>query len=303
MDSTLSTASRTFYTEAQQDTNWEALSSEQRAYFNRLASGDSERTGQAFFEDTVPAELQDNPEKLEVFLNGGTVTTYEWEPARGRAGGEYVEVTHEVPDRDWSHDTSRSNGGSDSADNGRWEEASTNRARGARNTTTSEQQAADEASAYDAELLENGEVLKEAEQAADLVAAVEASELLAVAADVTLDFLAPAVGGAVVAKVCCRPVREARAQSCCWCWSWFSYCCTPLYTSWTGWLGRLPWLQAHSCWCPFLLQEGQSCLSTCPLTGAFLLCVVSRSSSVYCSRHPSVLCCLRQQGTCYYFRD
>ena len=200
MDSTLRTASRTSYTEAQQDANWEALSSEQRAYFNRLASGDSERTGQAFFEDTVPAELQDDPDKLEVFLNGGTVTTYEWEPARGRAGGEHVEVTHEVPDRDWSHDTSRANGGSDSADNGRWEEASTNRARGARNSTTGEQQAADEASAYDADLLENGDVLEEAEKAADLVAAVEASELLTVAADVTLDFLAPAVGGAVVAK-------------------------------------------------------------------------------------------------------
>jgi len=197
----LYTASRSTYSEAQQDANWDNLSAEQRSYFNRLAKGDPERTGQAFFEDTVPAELQDNPEKLEVFLNGGTVTTYQYEYTRGRAGGEYVATEHEVPDRDWSHDTSRANGGSDSADNGRWEEASTNRARGAANSTSAEQQAADEASAFDAELLEEGDVLHQAEQAADLALAAEASELLAVAADVTLDVVAPLVGGAAVAKL------------------------------------------------------------------------------------------------------
>ena len=189
------------YSESQQEDNWENLSPEQRAYFNRLAEGDPERTGKEFFEDTVPSSLQDDPEKLEVFLNGGTVTTYEWEPARGRAGGEWVEVEHELPDRDWSHDVSRANGGSDSADNGRWEESSTNRSRGSDNTTAAEREAADTAAARDAELLEEGEVLEQAEKAADLALAAEASELVAVAADVTLDFLAPALGGAAVAKL------------------------------------------------------------------------------------------------------
>lgn len=185
---------------SQTDANWKALSEEQRDYFRHLASGDPNRSAIQFFKDTVPENIQDDPEKIEVFLNGGTVTTYEWVETQGRASGEYVEVEHTIPDRDWSHDTSRANGGSDSADNGRWEEASTNRARGSRNSTTAEQQAADEATAYDADLLENGDVLKEAEQAADLVAAAEVSELLAVAADVTVDFLAPAVGGCFAAK-------------------------------------------------------------------------------------------------------
>ena len=81
------TLTTTLYTEAQQDANWDNLSSEQRAYFNHLADGDPERTGQAFFEDTVPVQLQDDPQKLEVFLNGGTVTTTEYDYTRGRDGG------------------------------------------------------------------------------------------------------------------------------------------------------------------------------------------------------------------------
>lgn len=198
------TLATTPYTEAQQDANWDNLTSEQRAYFNHLAAGDPERTGQAFFEDTVPVQLQDNPEKLEVFLNGGTAYLPTYVETRGRAGGEYELVEHEVPDRDWSHDVSRANGGSDSADNGRWEEASTNRARGSANTTSEEQAAADRATARDADLLEEGEVestLENVEKAADLAVAAEASELLAVAADVTVDFLAPVVGGAAAAKL------------------------------------------------------------------------------------------------------
>ena len=131
------------FTEEQQDANWDNLSREQKAYFNRLAEDDPERTGQAFFEDEVPVSLQDDPEKLSVYLDGGTVTTEEWVPSRGRNGGEYEQVEHRIEDRDWSHDVSRANGGSDSADNGRFEDASTNRARGSRNTTEAEQEAAE----------------------------------------------------------------------------------------------------------------------------------------------------------------
>ena len=46
-----------------------------------------------------------------------------------------------------------------------------------------------------------GDVLEQVERGADVALAAEASELLAVAADVTVDFLAPLVGGAVAAKV------------------------------------------------------------------------------------------------------
>ena len=78
--------SRSTYSEAQQDANWDNLSAEQRAYFNRLAKGDPERAGQAFFEDTVPAELQDNP-LLSVSQRWHRHHRYS---TRGRAGGEYV---------------------------------------------------------------------------------------------------------------------------------------------------------------------------------------------------------------------
>ena len=189
------TASRSTFTEAQQDANWDNLSSDQRGYFNHLAAGDSERTGQAFFEDTVPPELQGNPELLDVFLNGGTVSTPEYVYTRGRAGGEYELVEQELPDRDWSHDVSRANGGSDSADNGRWEEASTNRARGSANTTAEEQAAADAATEADTEtLLES--VADVTEAGAWGVAAEVASGFL----EATLDGLLPVAASAVAAK-------------------------------------------------------------------------------------------------------
>ena len=165
------------FTEDQQDLNWQNLSREQRSYFNHLADDDPVRTGQAFFEDTVPPELQDKPELLEVFLNGGEVD-----------GTIY-------PDRDWSHDVSRANGGSDSADNGRWEEASVNRSRGARNSTADEQAAADASAEADSEtLLESAQDITEAGAwgvAADIAGGfVEAS----------LDGLLPLAASAVAAK-------------------------------------------------------------------------------------------------------
>ena len=189
------------YSEAQQDANWDNLSKSQRDYFNHLAENDPVRTGQAFFEQEVPLSLQDDPSKLEVFLNGGTVVTEEWDPTRGRAGGEYIQVEHTISDKDWSHDVSRANGGSDSADNGRFEDSSTNRARGSRNSTQAEQQAADAQNEFDAEVLENGTIVDDIKQAADLTIAAESAELLTIATDITLDFLAPVAGGAFAAKI------------------------------------------------------------------------------------------------------
>ncbi len=191
----------------QQDANWRNLSPEQRTYFNGLASADPNRTGQEFFEDTVPPTLQDDPSKLEVFLNGGTVTTQEIVFDRGRAGATYETVTHEVYDRDWSHDTSRANGGSDSADNGRWESSSINRSRGADNTTLTEQRAADASARHDAQLLDEGSVTslaQDAETSANLTLAaegVEATSMLVTAGEFALDMLAPAIGGICAGKL------------------------------------------------------------------------------------------------------
>ena len=200
------------YTEEQQDANWDNLTPEQRAYFNRLAEGDPERTGQAFFEQEVPEVLQDDPSQLDVYLNGGTVVTEEWVPARGRAGGEYVQVEHEIKDKDWSHDVSKANGGSDSADNGRFEDADTNRSRGARNSTKAEQDAADAQSEYEAEVIENGTIIEDVEEAATITAGAEVAEVLGGLMDVTLDFAAPVLGGAFAAKLAADQFEETEKK-------------------------------------------------------------------------------------------
>ena len=160
-----------------------------------MAAGDPERSAVQFFEDTVPTELQDNPELLEVFLNGGTVNTPEYVYTRGRAGGEYELVEQELPDRDWSHDVSRANGGSDSADNGRWEEASTNRARGSANTTAEEQATADAATEADTETL-----LSSVEEVTEAGAWGVAADVAGGFLEASLDGLLPVAASAVAAK-------------------------------------------------------------------------------------------------------
>ena len=180
-------------------TNWNLLSEAQKDYFRHL-SADTNYSAVEFFGRTVPPELQGDPAKLEVFLNGGTVVTEEWDPSRGR-GGEYVQVEHEVSDKDWSHDTSVANGGSDDPSNGRWEDSSTNRARGSANTTEAEQQAADAEADFDADVLERGTVLEELDEAASVTAGVEALELLGSVTEFALDFAAPVVGGGFAAKL------------------------------------------------------------------------------------------------------
>ena len=192
--------------------NFYNLTEGQQDYFRNLASGDPNRTPLQFFQDTVPVELQDKPELLEVFLNGGTVTTPEFTFTRGRNGGEFELVEHELPDRDWSHDVSRANGGSDSADNGRFEDASVNRSRGAANTTPSEQAAADAATEADVEVLTDSLSAADVERAADLTLVAEGTEVLGVVTDVALDFVAPLVGGAAVAKLAADQFESTEAK-------------------------------------------------------------------------------------------
>lgn len=178
--------------------NWDNLTPEQRAYFTRLAEGDPWRNGRQFFEEEIPPSLQDDPEGLDIYLNGGTVTVPVDEHDRGRAGTTSSTREVEIEDRDWSHDVSKANGGSDSADNGRFESASTNRARGADNSTAAEQAAADEQSARDAQYI-NDRVDEPSEALIDKGAAVfGAGTLVADAAELAVDGILPITAGVYV---------------------------------------------------------------------------------------------------------
>lgn len=159
----------------QNDLNWLNLSQETRNYFHHLAAGDSSRNGQEFFEDTVPEDLQDKPQLVETYLNG--------DPELG------------VSDKDWSHDVSRHNGGSDSADNGRFEDSSTNRSRGADDTTPEEQYEADAETEEDVRTL-----LETVDEAGKVTLAASAVEFAGSALEFGLDCFAPVVGGCWAAK-------------------------------------------------------------------------------------------------------
>ena len=176
------------------------LKPEQKEYFERLADGCDCCDPIDYFEK-VPAEIRDSPELVEVYLDGGTVTKEVWVEDRGRAGGHYEEVEFEVGDRDWSHDVSRANGGSDCADNGRFEDSSTNRSRGATNTTEAEKRAADTASERDAEILDESTVIEEAEEAATLTVMAEGSSIAADLMEFSLDLVAPTVAAIAAGKI------------------------------------------------------------------------------------------------------
>ena len=175
--------------------NFYALSDTQQDYFRNLASGDPERTTLEFFEDTVPPDLQDKPELLEVYLNGGTVEVPVDVHSQGRAGTTSETVEYEVSDKDWSHDVSVKNGGSDSADNGRFEDASVNRSRGSANTTATEQATADTSSDEDVKNL-----LDSVEEVGEATAWAGAAEVAGGFVEASLDGLLPLVGGVVVGK-------------------------------------------------------------------------------------------------------
>ena len=175
--------------------NWDNLTPEQRAYFTRLAEGDPWRNGRQFFEEEIPPSLQDDPKGLDIYLNGGTVTVPVDDHNRGRAGTTTTTREVEIEDRDWSHDVSKANGGSDSADNGRFESASTNRARGADNSTAAEQAAADEQSARDAEHIEDRIDDGLIDKGATIFGA---GSLVADAAEIAVDGILPITAGIYV---------------------------------------------------------------------------------------------------------
>jgi len=176
----------------QNDLNWLNLSQERRDYFHHLAAGDPDRNGQEFFEDTVPFELQDNPQLVDSYLDG--------DPDLG------------VSDKDWSHDVSRDNGGSDSADNGRFEDSSTNRSRGADDVTPEEAYAADVESEEDVQTL-----LGSLNDVAEASSWAFVAEGAASVGEFALDAFAPVVGGGVAAKAVYDHFEDPKDK-----WGWGS---------------------------------------------------------------------------------
>ena len=187
------------------------LTTAQKDYFEHLADGSNTSEPIDYFEK-VPAEIRSNPADVEIYLNGGTVTKEVWMHDRGRLGGQYETVEYEMRDRDWSHDVSRHNGGSDNASNGRFEDASVNRARGADNTTPAEIAEAIEADATDVSILTDAQRVG---NIAILGESVEATSTLATVGEVTLDFFAPVVGGVAAGKLVAdqfdRPITKVAA--------------------------------------------------------------------------------------------
>jgi hypothetical protein len=149
------------------------LSVAQQDYFYHLASG-SDSTVFDYFEK-VPAELRDDPTMVEQYLNG--------DPELG------------TPDRDWSHVESVHNGGSNEADNGFFEDMSTNRSRGPADVTPEEAYAAAEESEEDAQT-----IFEAAEEVSDFTAWAFAAEAAASVGEFAVDAFAPVVGGAVAGK-------------------------------------------------------------------------------------------------------
>ena len=194
-----------------------ALSPERKQYFSSLASGNDSAPIDYF--ERVPESIRDHPELVDKFLDG--------DPALG------------IPDRDWSHITSQSNGGSDEAYNGFFEDASINRARGANNATGQEIADAQLASKEDATTLseslyikpdgtgdelpefdpEEADILptifQDVDDVATSTAAAGVVEFAGAAFEFSLEALAPMVGGTVAAKAVYDRFEEPKDK-----WGW-----------------------------------------------------------------------------------
>ena len=137
---------------------WINMPTEQKDMFNSIAykDGNPDLDGYDWFNHLVPSELQDNPQEVEVFMNGGEVTQEVWVYDQGTNSGHYETVTHELPDRDVSRIQSGENGGEYTPDNTVMENASINRSRQADNMSAEDLESAQEAASVDAELIDGG---------------------------------------------------------------------------------------------------------------------------------------------------
>ena len=190
---------------SQSDANWDNLSPEQQAMFNRIASkdGDPNMDGQDWFEHLVPSQLQENPEQVEVFMNGGTVTDEVWVYDQGTNSGHYETVTHEIPDKDVSRIQSGHNGGEYTPENTIMEDSSANRSRGAEDMSPEELESIEEANAFEAELIDQAETYNEVADTttAAYTATTSAGEAADSFLDTVLDGVLPATYGAKAAHI------------------------------------------------------------------------------------------------------
>lgn len=179
---------------------WVNLSSEQKDMFNNIAykDGNPDLDGYDWFEHLVPDTIQDQPEMVETYMNGGTVTQDVWVHDQGMANGHYEQVTYEVADKDVSRITSGANGGEYTPDNTVMEDASTNRARGGDNMTSDELDSINEANSFEADFIDGAEVITDgySTSAEVAVSTVEATDGLL---DAVLDGLLPVTYGAKAA--------------------------------------------------------------------------------------------------------
>ena len=166
---------------------WINLPSDQKEVFNNIAykDGDPSMDGYDWFEHLVPQQIQDQPEMVEVFMDGGEVTREVWVYDQGAGNGHYEQVSFEMADKDVSRITSGANGGEYTPDNTIMEDASANRARGGDNMSPEELESVQEANALEAELLDGAEVFTES--AAESTAAFQVAASSAEAADGVLD--------------------------------------------------------------------------------------------------------------------
>ena len=181
---------------------WVNLPTEQKDIFNNIAykDGNPDLDGYDWFEHLVPTEIQNQPEMVEVFMNGGTVTQEVWVHDQGMANGHYEQVEFNIADKDVSRITSGANGGEYTPDNTVMEDASANRARGADNMTTDELESIQEANALEAELIDGGEVLTSTSEAASESLIDTSADLAGAASELLADAVAPAIGAFVAAK-------------------------------------------------------------------------------------------------------
>ena len=143
------------------------MPTEQKDMFNRIAykDGNPDLDGYDWFNHLVPEPLQDNPQEVEVFMNGGEVTQEVWVYDQGVNSGHYDTVTYDLPDRDVSRIQSGQNGGEYTPDNTVMENYSTNRSRQGKDMSADELETAHEANAVDTELIDGGTTFTDVSEA------------------------------------------------------------------------------------------------------------------------------------------
>ena len=171
--------------------NYVNLTPSQKDYFEHLAN-DSENSEPIDYFEQVPSDLRSDPTMVEQFING--------DPALG------------VSDKDWSHMESKFNGGSNEADNGFFEDMSTNRSRGPADVTPEELYEADIQSDED-----TASILDSVTDVAEASGWATAVEIAGSAGEIALDFLAPVIGGAVAGKAVFDSFEEPKDK-----WGWGS---------------------------------------------------------------------------------